>query len=567
MTIFEEAESLWKTYVAHKKWFSTVLGETWYVRYPVDSIGTEEAKTYKRSLFLGDDSVHAWEATGVRNKIIQRLIDSSEWKIRPWYGDLGFFADQIRFLPPVPENELDFVVRKSLLAEDYFSSRDRFKDTRIGLLSFLDPEITEKPEQSSFIYDLNRPEDIAKKYSKCQIELYGLLSIIITKLYILSDEEVSEVIDFLFDYDTADKLLVRRFIKPNRDDNRPFIGEQNPHTKLKPNFLLRYIAGEDPEYFPYRIFHLWLRLLLAFDAKAVTVLEDMKIDVVEEFPDIETMKSALLFSTRLNQFNTVKDNFRAKLRSEYAQQRNYSGYMSEFIHILQSQRELFTEKPNSTVLSMLDLTKYQSQFLCRELGDVMIESVLKNLGKQIPEPEGVSKIQSRLILNRRINNLEKYVLTKEVEAEVINIIINLHTHLGSEAEEQAIEDAFKITYDTLVPRGEVYFNELEKEVKEAQAETGGMDVRKELMETTDTPQNLAKQYGNKALNLVDDEASVADIYSSILALKSTELAFGGGNISILQQRKITQSFIELFKEEFRFLGLLTKTSVDGAQEE
>ncbi|MHA2155191.1 MAG: hypothetical protein ACXABU_07615, partial [Candidatus Hodarchaeales archaeon] len=101
MTIFEEAEDLWKTYVAHRKWFSTVFGETWYVRYPVDTIGTEEAKTYKRSLFLGDDSVHAWEATGVRHKIIQRLIDSTEWKIRPWYGDLGFFADQIRFLPPV----------------------------------------------------------------------------------------------------------------------------------------------------------------------------------------------------------------------------------------------------------------------------------------------------------------------------------------------------------------------------------------------------------------------------------------------------------------------------------
>ncbi|MHA1976613.1 MAG: hypothetical protein ACW98F_13340 [Candidatus Hodarchaeales archaeon] len=567
MTIFDEAEDLWKTYAGHKKWFSLVLGETWYVRYPVDSIGTEEAKTYKRSLFLGDDSVHAWEATGVRNKIIQRLIDSTEWKIRPWYGDLGFFADQIRFLPPVPEHELDFVVRKSLLSEDHFSSRDRFKDTRVGLLRFLDPDLTEKPDQSSFLIDLNRPEDIAKKYAKCQIELYGLLSIIITKLYILSDEEVSEVIDFLFDYETADKLLVRRFIKPNRDDNRPFIGEQNPHTKLKPNFLLRYIAGEDSEYYPYRIFHLWLRLLLAFDANAVTVLEDMKVDVVDEFPDIETMKSTLLFAIRVNQFNTVKSNFKASLRSEYAQQRNYSGYMSEFIHILQSQKELFTDKPNTKVLSLLDSAKYQPQFLCRELGDTMIVSVLKSLGKQIPEPEGVSKIHSRLILNRRINNLEKHVLTDKVEADAIDVVTKMHTYLGSEEEEQAIEDAFKFIYDTLVPRGEVYFSELEKEVKAALIETGDMDIRKELMETTDTPQNLAKQYGNKALNLVEDGASIEDIYSSILALKSTELAFGGGKVSILQQRKITQSFIDLFKEEFRFLDLLTKSSVEGVQEE
>jgi hypothetical protein len=452
------------------------------------------------------------------------------------------------------------------LSEDHFSSRDRFKDTRVELLSLIDPDITEKPEQS-FLYDINRPEDIAKKYAKCQIELYGLLSIIISKLYTLTDEEISEVIDFLLDYEIADKLLVRRFIQPNRDDNRPFIGEQNPHTKLKPNFLLRYIAGNNPEYYPYRIFHLWLRLLLAFDAQAVTKIEDMKIDVVDQFPDIETMKSALLFSIRLNQFNTVKGNFRARMRSEYAQQRNYSGYMSEFIHILQSQKELFTDKPNSAILSLLDLVNYQPQFLCRELGDVMITSVLKNLGRQIPEPEGVSKIQSRLILNRRISNLEKHVLKEEVETEVLNVVTNMHTFLGSESEEQSIEDAFKLTYDSLIPRGEVYFSELEKEVKAALTETGDMDIRKELMETTDTPQNLAKQYGNKAQNLVDDEASIADIYSSILALKSTELAFGGGKISILQQRKITQSFIELFKEEFKFLELLTKTSVDGVQEE
>jgi hypothetical protein len=241
--------------------------------------------------------------------------------------------------------------------------------------------------------------------------------------------------------------------------------------------------------------------------------------------------------------------------------------MSEFIHILQSQKELFTDKPNSAILSLLDLVNYQPQFLCRELGDVMITSVLKNLGRQIPEPEGVSKIQSRLILNRRISNLEKHVLKEEVETEVLNVVTNMHTFLGSESEEQSIEDAFKLTYDSLVPRGEVYFSELEKEVKAALTETGDMDIRKELMETTDTPQNLAKQYGNKAQNLVDDEASIADIYSSILALKSTELAFGGGKISILQQRKITQSFIELFKEEFKFLELLTKTSVDGVQEE
>jgi len=191
--------------------------------------------------------------------------------------------------------------------------------------------------------------------------------------------------------------------------------------------------------------------------------------------------------------------------------------------------------------------------------------MLKNLGKQVPEPEGVGKIQSRLILNRRISNLEKSVLTEEVEKEILEAVSLMYTNLDNE---QEIENAFKVPYEKIAPRGEYFFKELEEEAKENLMETGDLSLRKELMETTDTPQNLAKQYGNRALNLIDDDAQISDVYSSILALKSTELVFGGGNLSILQQRKVTDSFLnEVFQPQFKFLKLLTSKPEEDSKEE
>ena len=97
-------------------------------------------------------------------------------------------------------------------------------------------------------------------------------------------------------------------------------------------------------------------------------------------------------------------------------------------------------------------------------------------------------------------------------------------------------------------------------------ETGDLSLRKELQETTDTPQSLAKQYG-RSLNLSDDDTSISEVYSNILALKGTELVFGGGNLSVLQLRKVTESFLEdVFRPQFEFLKLLTKTTDEEPEE-
>lgn len=560
MTIFSDAEDEWKVFLAHKNWASSVIGDSFYIRFPIETIGTQEAQTYKRSLYLGDDSVHAWDASGVRQKIISRLIDSQEWTVRPWYGELAFFADQIRFLPPIPEHELDFVVRTSLQSDD----ADIFSDARSNLLGNLDPDLDQE-DTGLYLRDINRPEDAAMRYGRCQIELYGLLAVIQPKLFVLTDEEVLDVIDFLFDVETADKFLVRRFIQPNRDDNRPFIGEQNDHAKLKPNFLKRYIGGEDTTFYPYRVFHLFLRQLLSFDAQAVDRIEQEKFNLVKDFTDIDEMKRILLHTIRFSQFYTLKENFKARLKTEYALQRTYSEYRSELIHLLKMQKKIFSDESERFVLSLIDETIYQPQFFCMELGNTILTSMLKNLARQVPEPEGVGRIESRLILNKRISNLEKSVMTDEVKEEILESFSLLYTKLDNE---QEIENVFKLPYDKIAPRGEYFFKEMEEEVKQNLMEAGDLSLRKELMMTTDTPQSLTKQYGNRALNLLDDDARISEVYSSILALKGTELVFGGGNLSVLQLKKVTDSLLkDVFTPQFEFLKLLTKKTYEEPKEE
>ncbi|MHA1945954.1 MAG: hypothetical protein ACW97W_07565, partial [Candidatus Hodarchaeales archaeon] len=429
MTIFSDAEDEWKVFLAHKKWASSVIGDSFYVRFPIE-VGTQEAQTYKRSLYFGDDSVHAWDASGVRQKIISRLIDSQDFTIRPWYGELAFFADQIRFLPPIPEHELDFVVRTSLMSD----GSDIFSDARSNLLSNLDPDLDQEEDTSSYLRDLHRPEDTAMRYARCQIEIYGLLAVIQSKLFVLTDEEIKEVIDFLFDIETADKFLVRRFIQPNRDDNRPLVGEQNDHTKLKQNFLQKYIGGEDIAFYPYRIFHLFLRNLLSFDAQAVDSIEREKFDLVKDFTDIEEIKRITFHAIRFSQFYTLKENFKARLRAEYALQRTYSEYRSELISLLKLQEKIFSDESERFILSLIDETIYQPQFFCMELGNTILTSMLKNLARQVPEPEGVGRIESRLILNRRISNLEKSVMTDEVKEEILESFSLMYTKLDNEQE-------------------------------------------------------------------------------------------------------------------------------------
>ena len=563
MTIFDNAKAEWQSQILpNRTWASPVFGDTYYIRYPVD-VGTKEASAYKQSVFKGDNSVHAWDASSVRQKIIQRLIESQERKIRPWYGELSYFADNMKFLLPMPEQELDFVLRTSLFSNLENEEEQSFFEARNRLISKLDPDLNIKVREKT-IYEerVETPEDIAKRYGKCQIELYGLLNIIKDRLFILTDEEIIEVIDFLLDVDSADKFLVKRFIDPTADDNRPLIGQGNPDTKLSLNFVLKYIGGGDTEYYRYRIFQLWLMNLLDFDARAKDFIEEKKSDVIQEYKDLETIKSVLLQAFKLYKWKKIKDRLFGVFRNEYASKKDFSTYKSDVIHLLNAREELFTDLSSKEYELPIEHVEYDAHPICHELGVVMIGSILNYLSKQIPEPTGFGKIQARLILNKRINNLKKYVLTDETNDEILGLVANLFRHLGREDEEKASEEVIRVPYNKLVPRGDYYFEKIETEVKAIMQESGDLDLRKELSASTDDPQTLVKQYGKQAFRIMDQVFDLKEVYSTILALKTQEIIFSGDTMTILKRRRIIQSLInDIFTPQFDFIKLLKKNDV------
>ena len=560
MTVFDDARAEWRQISAKKKWLSSVFGETYYIRYPLEA-GTAEAVTYKASIYKGDDSVHAWDARGVRQKIIQRIIESQERTIRPWYGEISFFADQIKLLPPLPESELDFILRTSLQSED--ETFMLFKVAREEVLKHLDPKHDKDQEERRSFIQTSSPEDLAKRFAQVQIEFYGLLNIIKDKMFVLSDDEIKEIIDFLLDIEKSDKFLVKRFIEPNmrEEDMKPFIGQDNSEVKLKLNFLLKYIAGGDSEYYKFRVFQLWLRNLLDFDKQASEYIENIKSDLFKEFSDEEVINKSIFQAVKLFRWETHKERLLTTLKTEYASKLDFRGYTSDVFHLLKSRNELFSELSDNEIIALpIDLSNYDPKKVCHDIGLEMIESILDYLASQIPEPEGVGgRTQSRLIMNKRINNMKKYVLTEEIRDEILQTVSLMYENIGTD-KENLVEDAMRESHRRLVPRGEYYFEEMKTEVETAMREMGDQDLRKELAASTDDPQTLVKQYGNQAVGIIGRDAEITDLYSTILGLKSAEIIFSGSRtLTPMKRRKVTHSIIDdVIHPQFEFLWLIKK---------
>ena len=557
MSVFDEARTDWRRISAKNKWASSVFGETYFTRYPLET-GTAEAVTYKASIYKGDDSVHAWDARGVRQKIIQRIIETQERTIKPWYGEISFFADQTKLLPPLPESELDFILRTSLQSE----TSTLFKNAREELLKHLDPDLDKEQEERRLFIRTTSPEVLVKRFSHVQIELYGLLNVIRTKMFVLSDEEIKQIIDVLLDIDQADKFLVKRFIEPNmrEEDMRPFIGKDNPEVKLKLNFPLKYVAGGDSEFYKFRIFQLWLRNLLDFDKQASLYIENLKSDLFKDFPDEESIKRTLFQAIKLYKWESHKERLSATLKMDYASKLDFKGFTSEVIHLMNSRNELFSELTDESNLMPISVSNYDQIKICHDLGLDMIESVLDYLGNQIPEPEGVGgRIQSRLIMNKRVNAMKRYVLTEEVREEILQIVSVMYKNIGTD-KEHLVGDAMREPHRRLVPRGEHYFEEMKTEVETAMREVGDQDLRKELAASTDDPQTLVKQYGTQAVGIVGRDAEITDLYSTILGLKSAEIMFSGSaTLTPMKRQKVTNSLINnVIHPQFEFLGLIKK---------
>ncbi|MHA2306153.1 MAG: hypothetical protein ACXACU_12260 [Candidatus Hodarchaeales archaeon] len=536
MTIFEDARREWNTLTSKTSWAAPVFGETYHMRYPVES-GTAEAITYKRSVFKGDDSVHEWDASGIRKTIIQRIIASQERIIRPWYGELSFFSEQTKLLPPMPESELDFILRTSLQSTQD-SDSEIFGETRNNLLNNLDPSLTEeeKEEQkSSYITSvfMGKPEDRAKMYGKCLIELYGILNVIKDKMIVgaINDEEISAIIDLVLDIERSELIFVKRFIEPNmrEEDMKPFIGQGNSEVKLTTNFLAKYIGGGDADFYKYRILQLWVRNILDFDKQVVEYIENEKSHLLSHFLDETKIKQVLYTGIKLYRWHSRYQRLLTLFRTDYATKLDFKGFASEIIHLITGRNELFQDfKEGEDILFFpIDFAKFDPTRICFDLGVEMIESIITYLANQIPEPEGTNRSQMRLVMRKRINNMRKFVLIDELRDDILEIISNIHQFVGTE--EDTILKVIREPYDRLVP-------------------------------STDDPQTLAKQYGNKAETMVGRNAEISELYTTILGLKSSEIMFSGSmQLTPLKQRRITQSVIDdIVHPQFKFLDILTR---------
>lgn len=566
MTIFDDAKSEWNSLVAKTSWASPVFGETYHMRFPIES-GTAEAITYKQSVFKGDDSVHQWDATGVRKTIIQRIIATQDRKIRPWYGELSFFSDQTKLLPPIPESELDFVLRTSLQSKSEGES-SAFSEVCADLLKNLDPTLSEeeKDEQKTFVYSVftMRPEDRAKVYGKCIIELYGLLNVVKDKIILgaITDDEIKEIIDYILDIEKAERGLIKRFIDPNmrEEDMKPFIGQGNSEVRLTSSFLEKFIGGGDSEFYKYRIFQLWIRNILDFDKQAVAYIETEKNGLFNHFKDEEHIKHVLLSGMRFYRWQTRYQRLMTLFRTEYATKLDFKRFSSEIIHLITERNNLFADlKEGEDILFFpIDHSKFDPTRICYDLGIEMIFSIIKYLSNQIPEPEGGSRSQMRLVMRKRINNMRKYVLIDELKDEILSTISTIHQYVGKE--EENVNKTIRVPYEKLVPRAEYYFSVMKEEVETAMREMGDQDLRKELASSTDDPQTLAKQYGNKASNMLERDPEISALYSTILGLKSTEIMFSGSmQLTPLKRNRITQSVIDdIVHPQFKFLDILTR---------
>ncbi len=558
MAGFEESYQFWQELLARTKWASPVFGDTYYVRYPIE-VGTKEAQAYRQSLLKHDDTVHAWDATGIRNTIIQRVMATQEYTIRERYSKLTFFIDSLHLLPPMAESELDFVLRTSLLSASG-KIEGTFAQARETLLNEIDPpeaEPSDKPGSIFVKYRLD-PEERALKFSKCQIEFYGLLNVIKDHLFALTDEEITEMVTTLLDVDQSDKILVKRFASPNisEENLKPWIGIDNAEVRLKINFLLKYLGGEDPDFYSRRVFLLFLYNILQFDLPFRRKAEVERNSFIDDYPQ-ERFPQMLLQALRLYQLFQHKERLLALLRNEYTAKSHFKSYASEIIHFIQRRNHLFNNLGTDLSLLSVDLESYQDERLRQDFAIAILESIVRHFGQQIPEPEGMSRQQARIILNKRRNNLRKQLLTKDVQDYVLSSFRELIKLVDEEKEDELV-DLIKKPYQILVPRAEQFFENLKMEVEEFKRSAGNVDLREEIASTTDSPQSLLKQYGNEAFRFVDQNPTpIVDYYNSILTLKSNELLFAGKDMLPLRKRAIIDSiYKDVYKTQFEFLNVL-----------
>ncbi len=519
-------------------WY-TLFGDLYVIKYPKLS-AEASADSIKKSLFEADDSVHAWSATAVRQRIKERIMQAEQRGIiREWYANFGFFCEQMNYLKGIPEQDIDFVSRVSLLGDDA-----PFRKPRKALIKQLDPPtkiVTEK-----------LINEIAK-WARPQLEFYGLLTGVNRRLFAFTDEEIIEIIDFLLDYEKADKFLRQRFIEFPEDEEEvfPFIGEGHPDIRTENNFVLQCIANGDKDYYPIRVIQLWLHSLLKDDPVARMAIEDENF-LKKLGENLDQAKSLVLDSIYVLKFMVIQGQYLGTLRGEYATKADYKGYAGQLHHLMKLRETILNRLDKHKELLPVEFTFLKDRQLLSTIGTTCIEAVLKQLEKQIPAPEGTG--MTRTILQKRKANMRNEVIPENIRDDTLYSF--LQVQLDSSLEE--FEVAIRYPANILFPRGEAYFKEMEEQVKKQIAEMG-MDLKQELKTSVDTPQTMVKQYGKDTrtwfgeLGLDMEKQDAIDVFTAIMALKGSEILFDDATTTHKEKRIVAQHLQDYFEPQLKKL--------------
>jgi hypothetical protein len=556
---FELARLEWQRLSKFQSWIHC-FGDLYVRRFPIMKM-SETASQVSSSILEGDDSVHAYNAEGVRSTIIKRIIEGEKRGfVRPWYSEAGLWAENSNILKAFSEQDLHYVVMENFRYPE--NSSGEFSIECAKMVKILDPdEFKNLPfawEQVEYEYELNILKYELFGWLRPQIEFFAVFKGLERSLYPFAREEFDQVANLLLDPEMADVVLRKRFYDPNEKGKKvfhPLIGEGHTELSTHKNFVVKYIGVENKELYTRRAVVLWIFSLLMNNDRAKSYMYSKGALLFDEIHDY-CEKNGVSYNDLIWQaleyakLDKIFSNFSHTLRTEYASRAHFSSYASDLFHLLHQRKRTMTIFESYKYPIEMDTTKFEETNFIIELGQKTIDSIIFKLQSQIPIPKGVF-IHQRAIMMKRKNNLEREVAPASLRQEIIEKILEVSNYT-KDTDVPEIEKRLRYCYDKIMPRGQKYFEEMETRMAELKADMGTVDMAEEYSEQMDNPQSLVRQFGPEATRLArqffDDPANTSpeELYGLLSAMKSVQLLFDEATINTLKKNNVTDSLMKQF---------------------
>ncbi|HKZ41786.1 MAG TPA: hypothetical protein VJ044_12540, partial [Candidatus Hodarchaeales archaeon] len=563
--VFDQALTEWKLKSVNQSFVGTI-GQLYFLRMGSGTITEQSAKAFQKSIYEGDDTVHVVRADKVREEIRQRIIQSEHRGfIRPWYAEVGLWAERTTILKAMPEEDIDFILRASLLSEGAKESDTLFVDIRKTLLEKLDPAVPKLEDGTVNEVEFAFLRRTLEEHARPIIELYACLKGMIKLLFPLNSDEIKPLVRFLFDSLTVDKFFRRRFIPPKPDasteeEQRPLVGEFHSLTRTSSNFVIKFLAEGDEEFYQRRVLLLWLFALFSENPGAREYLTRRKMGCIPELDAWATRNGEgdriagyvelIRLAVEFNKVRNISRGFWQSIRTEYATRLTFGDYATELYHLLALRESSLLPFENQLYPIPVEGGDMAEETLIHQIGLAAIESELSKLSSTVPSPRGT--INAKMILVKRVANLRKAVAPLPLQSEILTGFAKIGEFFHSEPPKRdlIVKEMARI-HEVLTPRAEKHFSEMKQRIDEEAAESG--QYKEELAATLETPQMLVKQFGNESMRFVRSESlnlpnvsQTSAMFVLMMSMKSSELLFDDSSTSAIRRKQVTKSIYEDF---------------------